>query len=171
MLLGIFGEVLKIDELRVIIPQMPGSPEIKRPSEIEGVIFLLYKDGRFLIEKRVKEGSGFYGHYIIPRGEIEKGESPLGAAGREVGEEIGVSVKSAIFLDTFNDVTLNCGFHRFHAFLVKDFEGEVCGLEPDKSILEWVTPIEARQKLELASSRLVLFLAERKLIEEGYLKD
>ncbi len=145
--------------------------EIKRPSEIEGVIFLLYKDGKFLIEKRVKRNSGFYGHYRIPEGEIEKGENSLDAAKREAEEETAVNVKRAIFLDTFNSVTLNSGFHRFHAFLVIDFEGEVWCMEPDKSILEWVTPSEARQKLELASSRLVLFLAERKLIEEGLLRD
>ena len=44
--------------------------------EKEGVLFLLAKDRRFLTELRVKEGSGFYGRFRVPGGEIEKESHP-----------------------------------------------------------------------------------------------
>jgi len=141
--------------------------EIKRPAEKEGVIFLLYKEGKFLIVKNIKPKSGFYGHFIFPGGEIEKAELAEQAVIREVNEEFGVNPKDVILLDTFEDVTLNLGYHRFHAYLVLDFEGEVKNKEPEKSVIQWVLPDEAREVLKLVSSRHPLNLAERYINEEG----
>lgn len=134
--------------------------EIKSPTGTEGVIFLLYKEGKFLIVKNIKSRSGFYGHLIFPGGEVEEGEVPEQAAIREVREEFGVNPKEIIFLDTFEDVTLNLGYHRFHAYLVKNFEGEVINNEPDKSVVQWVSFDEAREALKLVSSKYPLSLAQ-----------
>lgn len=83
----------------------PERGEIKKPGDAEGVIFLLYKNGKFLVEEVTRKGSGFYGHVRIPGGAIEKGETPKEAMKREVKEELDIDAKSFIFLDTFEDVT------------------------------------------------------------------
>jgi len=139
----------------------PERNEIKRPTETEGVIFLLYKGGRVLVEGRLKKGSGFYGHTVIPGGEIEKGETPENAMKREIKEELDVVVKDFEELDTFESVTLNFGYHVFHAYLVTRFDGEIKNMEPEKSHFHWVSVPEAWDILKLASSRYVLCLAEK----------
>ena len=130
--------------------------QVRKPVERESVLFLLTKDNRFLTELRVKKGSGFYGFFRIPGGEIEKGELPNQAAFREVFEEHGVVVKKMVYLDTFEEVTLNNQLVKIHAFLITDFAGEPKQLEPEKSLLYWFEEGTAFDKLELASSRLVL---------------
>jgi len=155
---------LKIDGPCVIFLQMVEIIEVARKLvEKEGVLFLLAKDKRFLTELRVKEGSGFYGRFRVPGGEIEKGESPVQAAFREVFEEHGVVVKKMVYLDTFEDVTLNNQLVRLHAFLIVDYAGEPKELEPEKSLLYWFEEDKATECLKLASSRLVLNLARQYL--------
>jgi 8-oxo-dGTP diphosphatase len=137
--------------------------EARKPVDREGVLFLLVKDNRFLTELRVKKGSGFYGRFRIPGGEIEEGESPVQAAFREVFEEHGVIAKSMVHLDTFDEVTLNNQLIRLHAFLITDFSGEPKQLEPEKSLLYWFEEGPALNKLKLVSSRHVLNMATRYL--------
>lgn len=142
----------------------PERGEIKKPGETEGVIFLLYKDGKFLVEEVTRVESGFYRHLRIPGGKIEQGESPEEAMKREVEEELGVSPKSFIELDAFEDVTLSGNYYVFHAFLVLDYDGEVKNREPEKSNLYWLPVDEAWDSLKLASSRYVLCLSEKVII-------
>ncbi len=142
------------------MPQ-PERGEIKKPGETEGVIFLLYKDGKFLVEEVTRARSGLYGHVIIPGGKIKQGETPEDAMKREIKEELDVSVKSFIHIDTFEDVTLSGNYYVFHAFLVLDYEGEVTNQEPGKSNLQWLPIHEAWNSLKLASSRYVLCLSEK----------
>jgi len=141
----------------------PERHEIKRPGETEAVIFLVHKGGRFLVEERTKEGSGYWGHVRIPGGNIEKGETPEDAMKREVKEELDIEVKSFIYLDTFEDVTLNGDYYVFHAFLVLDYEGEVRNQEPERNNIFWLPIPEAWDSLKLASSRYVLCLSEKAL--------
>ncbi|MCX6704282.1 MAG: NUDIX domain-containing protein, partial [Candidatus Woesebacteria bacterium] len=109
--------------------------EGRKPSGREGVLFLLTKDNRFLTELRVKKGSGYYGRFRTPSGEIEDGEMPSQAAFREAFEELGVIVKRMVHLDNFEAVTLNNQLVKLHAFLITDYVGEPKQLEPEKSLL------------------------------------
>ena len=144
--------------------------EVRRPTSTEGVVFILYKDGRFMVVENRKPGSGFFGKVFFPGGEIEEQESADQAVKREVQEELGVTTTAAVFLDTFEDVTLNGGYHVFHAFLVLDYEGEVTNKEPQKGNIYWVSLDEARQILKLVSSRHPLNLAEVYINEAGQKK-
>lgn len=137
-----------------------------RPIERQSALFLVVRDDQFLIELRVKKGSGFYGQYRIPGGEIEPGEMPVEAAFREATEEIGIMPKRLVYLDTFNEVSLNNQFMRLHGFVIPEFAGEVRQMEPNKSILIWMSPKEACQKVLLASGRLTLNLTEDFLSRE-----
>ena len=149
-----------------------GNVEVARqPLEREGVIFLLAKDNCFLTELRVKEGSGFRGRFRIPGGEIEDDELSPQAVFREVFEEWGVVVRKMVYLDTFEDVTLNNQRVKLHAFLITDCAGEPKQLEPEKSLLYWFGKDEAFDRLKLASSRLVLNKAIQYLSEKEQIKD
>jgi len=134
--------------------------EIKTPSEVQGVIFLVYKDGKFLVEEVTRKDSGSYGHIRIPGGAIEKGETAEEAMKREAKEELGIDVKSYIFLDTFEDVTLGGDYYIFNAFLILDYQGELRNQEPEKSNIYWLQIQEAWATLKLSSSRYVLSLSE-----------
>lgn len=85
---------------------------------------------------------------------------------REVEEELGVSPKSFIELDAFEDVTLGGNYYVFHAFLVLDYDGEVKNQEPRKSNIYWIPVDEAWDSLKLASSRYVLCLSEKAITSE-----
>lgn len=75
-------------------------------------------------------------------------------------------VRKIIHLDTFEDVTLNNELVRLHAFLVASFVGDVNENEPEKSRLFWLDENHASEKLQLASSRLVLNLARQYLLAQ-----
>ncbi|MFZ5932562.1 MAG: NUDIX hydrolase [Patescibacteria group bacterium] len=144
-----------------------GAREVRTPAEAQGVMFLVYKNGRFLVEEVTREASGFYGHVRIPGGKIEQGETAEEAMKREVREELGIDVKSFVFLDTFEDVTLSNNYYVFHAFLVLEYEGELKNQEPEKSNVYWVPVHEAWDALKLASSRCLLCLSEKIIASEG----
>jgi len=130
--------------------------ETKKPLEREGVIFLITHDRLFLTELCVKEGSGYYGRYRIPGGKSEDGESPAQTVFREAFEETGIVVKNIIFLDSFEDHTLNNNLVKLHAFLIDDYAGEPVENEPEKGRLFWLDKNDALSKLKLVSSRHVL---------------
>lgn len=142
---------------------MTDKESIRRPVDREGVLFLLVKDDLFLTELRVKKGSGFYGRFRIPGGEIEDGETPAQATFRETFEELGVIIEKMVYLDTFEDVTLNNQLVKLHTFLVTRYIGEPKELEPEKSLLYWFNEDEADTNLKLASIRLVLNKATQHL--------
>lgn len=147
--------------------------EIRLPNEREGAIFLVVKDDRVLIETVVKPNSGYFGHNRIPAGKMEEGETPAQTVFREALEEMRIVCKRVTFLDTFEDSTLNNNFVRLHAFLVKEYLGEIYQTEDEKkkSFLTWVDLDIAQDCLYLASSRLILLLAKEELIKEGQSKD
>lgn len=125
------------------------------------MIFLLYRNGRFLVEDRLKRGHGSFGHTLIPGGKIEKGETPEEAMRREIREETGVIPTEFVELDTFENVTLNFNYRVFHAYLVTQFDGEVENIEPEKGRFCWVSIPEAWDILRMASSRYILCLAQK----------
>ncbi len=133
----------------------------------EAVIFLVYdrKKGCVWLEERLKPGSGYFGYRIIPGGKIEKSETPRHALDREVKEEMGIKVLKFTYLDYFVDMSFSGNLIRHHAYLVTDFEGEVFNREePEgKSRLFPVPLSEAKDFLEIASSRYIIELAKKKL--------
>lgn len=134
--------------------------EIRRVTEGEGVIFVVFYGEKVAVETVFKRNSGFYGHARFPGGNIEEGEEPEAAVYRELKEELGVIGAKLTHLDTFKDVTLDNVFMRFHAFLVEDIVDDwVVDLEKEKSFIEFQTVSEAWSELELASSRHVLKMA------------
>lgn len=137
--------------------------------EKEGVIFLLFRNGKVLLEDRKHPQKPYFGYVIVPGGKVEKEDtSHEKAAEREVLEECGIKVKKMICLDTFLHITISNHLYRTTAYLITDFDGEVTNKE-GKADHVWAKIEDAYQIMQFSDSRYVLKLAEEKLIKEGLL--
>lgn len=134
--------------------------EIRSP-ERKGVMFLIYKDGKFLIENRTNPDKTYYGYSIIPGGKVDKdgGETFEDAVSRELLEECGITNVKMILLDTFLHVTMSNQLYRTSACLITEFEGEVENKE-GKSEQVWVDIDKAQDRLPFADSKYVITLAK-----------
>lgn len=91
----------------------------------EAVIFLLYKEGKFLLEERVNPEKTYFGYTKVPGGKIEEGEVRKDALAREIKEELGIKAQDIVLLDSFENVTTFATHYLVHAYLVTRYEGEV----------------------------------------------
>lgn len=107
-------------------------PELRRLDVVAGI--LEDADGRVLITERVG-GGPFHGLWEFPGGKIRRGESPLSALVRELGEEIGIEA-----LDTTHFISLQHDYPdrsvSIDFYLVPRWRKEPQGLEGQA--LDWV---------------------------------
>lgn len=144
----------------------------RREPDKEGVIFLIYKDGKVLLEDRNLPTKAYSGYRIIPGGKVEKGKDGghEDALKREVREECGIEVVEMVLLDTFYHVTISNNLYNTSAYLITQFDGEVKNVE-GKSEHVWVDLDEAAKSLLFADSRYIILLAEHFLNEKAQLGD
>ncbi len=129
----------------------------RRKTDGTVVMFLIHKDGKFLVEERIRENSSHRGFFIIPAGHVDEGETPEQTVLREPNEEHGITPTDYVLLDTFENMSLGGDFLLVHAYLITNYVGEVTNKEPEKCKLHWMNFEEAKEKMVLGSSRLVLF--------------
>jgi 8-oxo-dGTP diphosphatase len=109
-----------------------------------GVGAVIVHDGRVLLVKRGNEP--LKGHWSIPGGLLELGESLRQGAAREALEETGLVVEVGEVLDAFDSIfTDPDGRTRFH-YVLLDFRCRVTGGElragGDAGDVRWVLPEE-----------------------------
>ena len=108
--------------------------------------------GRVLITERICDGP-FNGLWEFPGGKIDAHEDPAAALGRELHEEIGVTITaSRPFMDLhfkYPDRSVDLEF-----FLVTAWEGEPAGLEGQG--LRWVSPSELDDETLLPADKPVI---------------
>jgi 8-oxo-dGTP diphosphatase len=108
------------------------------------VLVLLVRDGRILLTERA--GTVYLaGHWAVPGGKVDAGESVVAAAAREVAEEVDLAIDPDRF--QFVGVTHHCPPHGDarvgFGFVVTDFAGEPSNVESDKcSRIAWFPPDE-----------------------------
>ena len=108
---------------------------------VEVAAGILWREGRFLAAQRPK-GKPHPGFWELPGGKIEPGESAEAALGRELSEELGVSLRAARFWRAVEHAYPERGIRvRLHFFHVTKFGGEPAPREGQ--MLAWVTPGEA----------------------------
>lgn len=138
----------------------------RREPERRGTIFLIYKDGKVLVENRVHPQKDYFGYFIIPGGKVNFGESFEQGVTREIGEECGIIPKELIHLDSFLHVSMSNHLYETAVYLILDYSGEVVNKE-GKAEHVWLTLDEARQRLPFSDSRYVLILAKNELRTRG----
>lgn len=102
-----------------------------------GVGVFVFKDGKFLMGKRV--GNHGKNTWSVPGGYLEYGESFADCAAREVLEETGVKITNIKFYTTVNNVFKTENHHSITVFMFADWaSGQPKTTEPDKFInVDW----------------------------------
>lgn len=123
-----------------------------------GVVFKLGENGpRYLLV----EASGTRDRWVFPKGHIEKDETALEAALREVSEEAGIRVRPLRRLKRVKQKKEGGKIHVTYWLL--EFDGKATPL--DKRRLRWLPFDEAHETLDVDNVRRVLRIADRLLGE------
>lgn len=113
---------------------------LDRPRVIVDVNLLITSGGRILLGRRY--GTGFAdGHYSLPAGHLELGESVVLAAAREAKEELNIDIDpdDMRFVQVMHN---SYGIGRLSFFFeVERWEGNIINMEPHKcDDLRWFSP-------------------------------
>ena len=118
------------------------------------------RDGEFLILERAEEP--FAGHWDVPGGFVEMGESPDEAAVREVREETGLAVIPTELIGAFTSEYGTTGRHTLDiAYLCRIEAGEFELNRDEKSDAAWVT-LADMPELAFAGERQALDALRRR---------
>lgn len=122
-------------------------------------IIALTEDGSFVMERQYRHGIRRTG-YEIPAGVIEKGETPLEAAKRELWEETGYTGGDweALMVSAPNSSTCNNYCHSFIARNVRKSDGQHLDATEEISV-HLLTPEKVRELLLSGGIKQALMLA------------
>lgn len=138
---------------------MPERKE-KRSVEKEGVFFLIYNNGKVLLEERKRPDKPYFGYITIPGGGVDgKDLNHFEAAKREAKEECGIEAKEIILLDNFLQMSISNHLYNVSAFLISSYGGEVTNPE-GKSNHIWATFDEALKMVSFVETRYILLKAK-----------
>jgi 8-oxo-dGTP diphosphatase len=127
---------------------------MKSPNVRVGVGVFVFKDGKFLVQKR--QGSHGEGTWSLPGGHLEFGESFEETAKREVKEESNLSIKNVRFGAITNDHFVDEHKHYVTIWMLSEWEnGEVMNMEPEKCTAQsWNTFEDLPEPLFLTWNQL-----------------
>lgn len=113
--------------------------KVDKPNVRVGVGVFVFKDGKFLMNKR--QGSHGEGTWSLPGGHLEFGETPIQTAVREVAEETGLTIRNCRFGAITNDIFKTENKHYITIWILSDYDsGEVKNMEPNKCLEQkWFT--------------------------------
>lgn len=124
---------------------------------VECISYAVIEDGDLMVERRMEEGSGYYGLLIIPGGRVESGENPGLAAVREAEEEYCIRVLSMAYLGDMTKESLSSGkLLHFNIYVITAFDGEPRNMEPNKGLFRWIPLEHAKEALQLESSHEIV---------------
>ncbi len=92
------------------------------------VVFIIKQNNKFLFLKRAKTGT-YDGYYMFPGGHVDKGETVLNAAVRELKEELNITVQPQ---DLVLRLTETISTHINLFFEVIRYQGSIQNNEPQK---------------------------------------
>jgi 8-oxo-dGTP diphosphatase len=99
-------------------------------------------DGSFLLSSR-PEGKPYAGYWEFPGGKLEEGESVEQALKRELAEELGIQITQAqpwfSYIMRYTHATV-----RLHAWRVREWQGELRGLEGQQFIFQQLQQLPAQ---------------------------
>ena len=101
------------------------------------VALILEKNGKFLVEKRIKKGTSDM-EIVFPGGRIEEGETPEQAIIREAEEELNIKIYSLKLI--FSDFVHQRDGKKISWFHTNQFSGEI--IKKTACELKWILPSE-----------------------------
>ena len=101
------------------------------------VALILEKDGKYLIEKRLKKGTTNM-ETVFPGGRVEEGETPEQAVVREAEEELNIKIHNLRLV--FSDFVHQRDGRKINWYYTNQFSGEIIKKTADE--LKWVLPSE-----------------------------
>ncbi len=105
----------------------------------EIVSLILERNGKILVEKRKSAKKTTPSCFIFPAGHVESGETREEALGREMKEELGISLGNIELVHIGN---FDCEEEqRIFFYGCKDFEGRIQNSEAES--LQWIIPMDA----------------------------
>ncbi len=120
---------------------------------------LIEQGGKFLLIKRGTEPQK--GLWAVPGGHVNAGETIIGAAMREMREEVGaVTIEKEPFHVFLHNVPLDAKFRREHEHRCHVFKGNVIGdikAGSDASDFRWYTPEEIKSMSNLTDYTVTIF--------------
>jgi len=127
---------------------------MKSPNVRVGVGVFVFKDGKFLVQKR--QGSHGEGTWSLPGGHLEFSESFEETAKREVKEESNLSIKNVRFGAITNDHFVDEHKHYVTIWMLSEWKnGEVMNMEPEKCTAQsWNTFEDLPEPLFLTWNQL-----------------
>ena len=135
---------------------------MEKPNVRVGVGVFVFKDGKFLIQKR--KGSHGEGSWSLPGGHLEFGESFEETARREVREEANIEIKNIRFGAVTNDHFVDENKHYVTIWMISEWaSGEVKNMEPEKCTAQTWNTFD-----DLPSP---LFLTWNQLFESDFIDD
>jgi len=135
---------------------VPVRPARRRRPHVRAAVVVLEHGGRWLVQRRPATGL-LPGLWEFPGGRIERGETPEGAARRELAEETGFEVGGLKPLGTARHAYSHFTVE-LHAFAGRCRERPEMGSGPDR---RWVTPSELGRLALPKATEKVVTLAER----------
>ncbi|WP_051359877.1 NUDIX hydrolase [Adhaeribacter aquaticus] len=126
------------------------------------VIFMLFKEGRLLVEKRKLSKLIDPGLVEIPGGHMEPGEDQVMALHREMQEELALQPVSWSYVCTL----LSQRFQKMHYYVVENWSGEIQNNEAEA--LFWIQ-LHNLSELELEMDRTAVREYIRLFLENEYL--
>lgn len=131
---------------------------------IEVAMAVILNEHREVLIARRPFGKSYGGLWEFPGGKVEKGESPSEAVVRELEEELGIQIKVATWMTTFEHQTDRAEVLRFHPMICEWVAGELLAIEheatawvgisslrhydfakPDYPVIEQLETLEASQ--------------------------
>jgi 8-oxo-dGTP pyrophosphatase MutT (NUDIX family) len=110
---GRFDDALRVRAEKNLaeFERRPIAPDGRRPAAV-AVVLLADDDGRacFLLTRRAATLRAHARQWALPGGRIDAGESPEGAALRELGEEVGLALDAGSVLGLLDDYGTRSGF-------------------------------------------------------------
>ncbi len=107
--------------------------------QVDSVSFIIYKNGKFLVEKRKPDKKDNPGKIMFPGGSIEAGESFEQTCRREVKEEFGIYCKKFKFIIRL-PIRLPHKKKLIHYYFCEDWKGKPESYEAEK--IFWIDPKE-----------------------------
>ena len=99
--------------------------------------FIVYKDGRILVERRRLDEVNDPGKVVLPSGHLKSGENPVAACKRELKEELGVDCDNFRYITTLPRHA-ETEKQSIHFYSCENYRGDAKSKEAEE--IFWITP-------------------------------